>query len=337
MTTQTERTNGQTQTREPQSEMERLLSQQRRETTSIKEAASMLFLCHPDKVFDLCRNFWPQTQGQKSLSDGECRTGLILCVKYGLDPAAKEIYVMRDKHGKISVIIGIDGWIKIVHRCDDYNGHETTEGWSEDGKNLEWVETKIYSKKRDRPTCYKGYAQEYAKLGGFMLGKIPWHMLKLYSFRHAARFFAPIGGSVVTEEEAKWISAYDKVDTSKATIEKLLTPTATDDVPVMMADAVDRDEATHGQETNESMSQDEIEAASQTEQQASEPEKPAEPDPFSAKKWADDFVADVPNVTKQKDRREALATLKTMRAKLGEIHHAACVIAAKNAGWTMTE
>jgi len=42
-------------------------------------------------------------------------------------------------------------------------------------------------------------------MGGFVAGKMPSHMLRLFSLRHAARLFTPLGASVVTEEEARMV------------------------------------------------------------------------------------------------------------------------------------
>lgn len=166
------------------------------------------FLCIPEaKIYDVLRNVWKPPKGQEPFTDRELFTGMVLVGKYGLDPFAREIYVTRGKDG-LMIVIGIDGWIKVLDRTEGYDGFEQDLHWSDDGKLLEYVETRIFSTKRSRPTVYRGYAQEYGRLGGFMLGKIPWHMLRLFSLRHAARLFTPIGASVVTEEEARWMDAY---------------------------------------------------------------------------------------------------------------------------------
>ncbi len=192
---------------------------------SLKQQAAAYLQCHPDKVYDLLRHKWKTKKDDDAFTDGELFLGLCMIVKYDLDPMAKEIYLGRAKDGSLMIIIAIDGWIKIVHRSGDYNGH-TQEVHFDDGGDMDWVETTIYSKTRDHPTVYRGYAVEYMRLGGFMKSSIPWHMLKLFSFRHAARFFAPVGGAVVTQEEARWMERGEPADPAQAPADSLEDLTA---------------------------------------------------------------------------------------------------------------
>jgi hypothetical protein len=162
----------------------------------------------PARVFEVLRAVWTTSKGQPPLTDQEIKTGLALVARYELDPFAREIYVTRGKDGPMTVL-GIDGWIKILDRTDHYDGFQVeifTDDGMEDGE-VTAVETRIYSTKRLYPAVYRAFAHEYAKLGGFMLGKIPIHMLRIFSFRHAARLFVPLGG-VVTEEEAAFMAGY---------------------------------------------------------------------------------------------------------------------------------
>ena len=171
---------------------------------SLKEKAAARFEVTPDTLYPMLRHKWKVKKGEEPFSDSELFLGLCLLMKYDLDPMAKEVYLGRAKDGSLMIIIAIDGWIKIVHRTGDYNGHTQEMHFDEKG-DLEWVDTTIYSKSREYPTVYRGFAKEYMRLGGFMKSSLPWHMLRLFSFRHAARFFAPIGGAVVTQEEADWM------------------------------------------------------------------------------------------------------------------------------------
>jgi hypothetical protein len=161
---------------------------------------------------------------------------------YGLNPFAKEIYVMRNKHGQVCTIVGVDGWVKIVNRVPHFDGFEQIEEWSEDRKELVCVETRIHSKTRRFPAIYRGYAKEYMSVGGFVKDAMPWHMLRLFSLRHACRLFTPIGGSVVTEEEARWMERFDPTPKTRgvAEIESSL-----------LGDVVKETEATMAQEESE--------------------------------------------------------------------------------------
>lgn len=59
-------------------------------------------------------------QGQKGtpLNAQELQAAIIIANNYQLDPFLKQIHVMRSK-GRLLVIVGIDGWLKIIHSHDD--------------------------------------------------------------------------------------------------------------------------------------------------------------------------------------------------------------------------
>jgi len=168
---------------------------------SITEGTAAFLGVPPDKVFGVLRGVWTTSKGQPALSDQELMVGMALVQRYGLDPFAREIYVTRDKKGRLMTIIGIDGFIRILDRTDHYDGFEQFD--IKDGQgNLTGITTTIYSTKRSHPATYPATAAEYSKLGGFMAGQIPTHMLRLFSLKHAARLFVPLG-TVVTAEEAR--------------------------------------------------------------------------------------------------------------------------------------
>ena len=174
---------------------------------SIRATAAQYLGVPADKVCDRLRIVWKTSNGKPPRTDAEMFTGMSMVARYGLDPVAREVYVTRTKNG-LATIIGIDGWIRVLDRTEGFDGFEQIEEWDDKGR-LRCVETRIYHKTRKFPTVYRGYAKEYEKQGGFVAGTMPWHMLRIFSLRHAARMFTPIGGSVVTEEEAKWMDAYD--------------------------------------------------------------------------------------------------------------------------------
>jgi hypothetical protein len=176
---------------------------------SITRRTAAFLGVHPEKVCELLRNVWRTSKGQPPLTDREMFAGMSLISRYELDPIAREVYVTRNEKGQLLTIIGIDGWIKILDRTEGYDGFDQELGPPAADEQLTWVETKIYSTRRSHPAVYRAFSHEYAALGGFMAQKIPSHMLRLFSLRHAARLFTPIGGQVVTEEEARWMSLYD--------------------------------------------------------------------------------------------------------------------------------
>lgn len=198
---------------EYQSDLDALVSETERRR-GIRDRAAELIGCKSPSLFDLLRKQWP-VKGTP-LTDLELFQAVSLIARYELDPLIKEIHCSRDSRGRILVIVGIDGWIKILHRTEGYDGHEQSIEWGDDGQ-LVSVTTTVYSKLRSHPITYVAYWTEYAKIGGFIKDSMPSHMLRVFSLRHAARQFAPIGGNVVTQEEARYMQSEvpEPVDHSK--------------------------------------------------------------------------------------------------------------------------
>jgi len=188
----------------------------------------------PERMFDLLNNVWSVSKGRPPLTRHEMFQGVSMIARYRLDPIAREIYVTRDNKDRLITVIGIDGWVKILDRTEHYDGFEQDLEFAEDpksptGQKLVAVTTTIYSKQRSHPVTYKAYAWEYANLAGFMHDKIPWHMLRLFSLRHAARLFVPLGANVVTEEEATWMMQHDIDDDPATAAMAMATGDATQD------------------------------------------------------------------------------------------------------------
>lgn len=175
---------------------------ERRRTTLTEAAAFLGVPAH--KIYDILRNLWKPSKGQEPLSNNEIYNGLVLIARFELDPFAREIYVTRGSHG-LMVIVGIDGWIKILDRTEHYDGFDREYGYSEDGKELLWIQTTIHSTKRKHPTVHRAFMAEYKRICGPVASQIPVHMLGIFSLRHAARLFVPLGAYIMTEEEAKFL------------------------------------------------------------------------------------------------------------------------------------
>ena len=171
---------------------------------STRTRAAAFLGCDPSKIADVLRGVWTTTKGNPPLTDQELIVGMALIARYDLDPFAREIYVTRGKKG-LMVILGVDGWVRVLDRTDHYDGFTQDLVLDDDG-NITEVTTTIYSKKRSHPAVYRAFASEYAKLGGFVAGLVPGHMLRIFSLKHAARLFIPLGGAV-TEEEATWMGS----------------------------------------------------------------------------------------------------------------------------------
>jgi len=173
-----------------------------RRESAMRSSAAFLGIPQAD-LYQAMRGIWTTTKGQDPLTDAEIWLGLRLVGRYELDPFAREIYVTRGKDGPM-IIVGVDGWVRLLNRNPDYDGFETALIEDDEG-NVTAAETTIYSRSRSHPTTYMALASEYANLAGFMHATIPTHMLRIFSLRHAARLFMPLGG-VVTEEEMQWMT-----------------------------------------------------------------------------------------------------------------------------------
>lgn len=175
----------------------------------VRVAADKIGVSDHRRLFDLLRKQWPQKDAP--FSDEELFQAVSLIARYDLDPLAREIYCSRDKRGRIMVIVAIDGWIKILHRTEGYDGHEQSIEWDDKGQ-LFSATTTIHSTQRKYPVVYVAFWKEYAAVGGFVKDQMPSHMLRVFSLRHAARQFAPIGANVVTEAEALYMASHSYAD-----------------------------------------------------------------------------------------------------------------------------
>lgn len=251
----------------------------------VSEVGSILGV-DPSKVCDLLREVWHTSKDEAPLTDREMFRGLSLIARYGLDPIAKEVYVTRSK-GKMLTIIAIDGWVKVLDRTDGYDGFEW-EDETDDGGNVVAVNVKIYSTKRTRPVTYRGLMREYMQVAGIVARSMPVHMLRLFSLRHAARLFTPIGGDVLTEEEAKYVvdrygdaadrEYFDAEKTSKSTAladslkKRFAEPTAQDE-----AEAAPRKRGRPRKEQQPVEVAVEPEPAAEAKEEAVEPVQPEKP------------------------------------------------------------
>jgi hypothetical protein len=184
-------------------------------TQSIRNETAAFLGVPIEKVFDVLRGVWTTSKGQPPLTDQELMVGMAIVSRYGLDPFAREIYVTRDKKGRLMTIIGIDGFIRILDRTEHYDGFEQDIVMGENGSIAE-VTTRIHSKTRKHPAVYRAFMTDYMKLGGFMAGQIPGHMLRIFSIKHAARLFVPMG-TVVTHEEARMMGYQEPAATEDQT------------------------------------------------------------------------------------------------------------------------
>ncbi len=93
---------------------------------------------------------------------------LALCFiakEYQLNPLLKEIYAFPAKGGGVVPLVGVDGYISMMHRQPDYDGLEFR--YSEETAPVGnakaapvWVEAVVYKKSCQRPTVVREYMDE---------------------------------------------------------------------------------------------------------------------------------------------------------------------------------
>ncbi len=212
-------------------------------TLTEKAAASMGVPA--ESLLTILRGVWTTSKDEPDLTQADMFVGIGIVAKYDLDPIAREIFVTKSK-GKLITIIGIDGWIKILDRTDHYDGYEMEIHEDENGV-IDYVDATIHSKVRKHPSTYRAFRSEYSKLSGFMYQKIPIHMLRLFALRHAARLFVPLGGTVMTQEEADAIID-GKATSTGSRVERVELPEVTAEPSPELTDAeqFDRDVPENG-------------------------------------------------------------------------------------------
>lgn len=83
----------------------------------------------------------------------------LVAKEHQLNPLTKEIYFMRDKHGRIQAIVGVDGWIKKCNEHPSFDGLEFSDSRDDKGRIVSMT-CSIYRKDRSRPTTITEYFSE---------------------------------------------------------------------------------------------------------------------------------------------------------------------------------
>jgi phage recombination protein Bet len=94
------------------------------------------------------------------LTDAEFALFAEMCRATGLNPATKEIWAIK-AGGRLQLMTGINGFLKIANSHPQYDGMEVTFEW--DGKQLISSTVKVYRKDRRFPSVATAYMAEYAK------------------------------------------------------------------------------------------------------------------------------------------------------------------------------
>jgi phage recombination protein Bet len=125
---------------------------------------------------------------------------LVVSNQYGLNPFTKEIYAFPTKGGGVQPIIGVDGWISLIHRQEGLDGIEFEQEDDGDG-SLVSITCRIYRKDMSRPVAITEYLSECQR------NTEPWtrwphRMLRHKALTQCARVAFGLSG-VVDEDEAE--------------------------------------------------------------------------------------------------------------------------------------
>ena len=114
----------------------------------------------PEEIKDVLSGMIISAKAQHNAKATDAELAVVsgVCATYGLNPLVREAHAFISG-GKLQVMIGLDGWIKIMLRQKNYDGHEQIHNFDEKGA-LVSVTTKIYVKDRSHPTCVTEYMDE---------------------------------------------------------------------------------------------------------------------------------------------------------------------------------
>lgn len=157
----------------------------------------------PEEVNEVIKGMIISSKNQHGATASNAEMAVVTgtCARYGLNPLTKEAHAFISG-GKLQMIIGIDGWTKIMLRQPDFDGVEFEYEW--DDKNLLAVTTKIYSKERSRPTCITEWMSECKQVKSDAWSKYPNRMLRNKSLGQCVRVAFGIS-EVIDDDEANRI------------------------------------------------------------------------------------------------------------------------------------
>lgn len=140
-----------------------------------------------------------------------------VCATYGLNPLVKECAAFVSG-GKLSVVVMVDGWYKLVNRRPEFDGVEFDDKFDDKG-NLASITCRMFIKGRERPVCVTEYMSECKDPKSSVWTKWPARMLRHKAYIQCARMAFGIS-EVIDDDEASRIAANSK----SGSREKDITP-----------------------------------------------------------------------------------------------------------------
>jgi len=149
-----------------------------------------------------------------------------VCATYGLNPLVKECAAFVSG-GKLSVVVMVDGWYKMVNRRPEFDGVEFDDKFDANG-NLASITCRMFIKGRERSVCVTEYMAECRDTKSSVWTKWPARMLRHKAYIQCARMAFGIT-EIIDDDEASRIAA-------NAPKEKDITPTKSIDWASIQAD-----------------------------------------------------------------------------------------------------
>ncbi len=158
----------------------------------------------------------------KGATDEEMLALVVTANTYQLNPLLKEMYAYPKKGGGIVPMVGVDGWLKIANRQDNYDGM-SVEVFG-DGKTPTHATCEIYLKNRAHPVKVTEYFEE-CRRNTDPWNQMPRRMIRNKVMIQAIRVAFGIGG-IFDEDEATDIAGTRNVTPKPASITGIIDPFA---------------------------------------------------------------------------------------------------------------
>lgn len=149
---------------------------------------------------DVLRNTLQKTVFSGCRNNEEFVALVAVANEYNLNPMLKEIYAFPAKGGRITPMVGYDGWVKLMNSHPQFDGIEYNDLFDQQG-NLYAIEAVLYRKDRSHPIKVIEYLDE-CRRGTEPWQKMPRRMLRNRTTCQAARLgFGFTGISAEGDEE----------------------------------------------------------------------------------------------------------------------------------------
>jgi len=195
---------------------------------TLVEAFASRFNVEADKLLPALKATAFKQSGDKSISNEQMLSLIVVANRHGLNPFTREIYAFPS-NGGIVPIVGVDGWTRIMNENPNFNGIEfrfSDNLITIDGSKPcpEWVECAIHRKDREKPTVVREYLDEVYKHNAQPWKSHTKRMLRHKAMIQCARIAFSFGG-IYDEEEGRDILINE---------EKVINPTHEESSPLQI-------------------------------------------------------------------------------------------------------